>query len=178
MKHILLPLSFLFLLVISSCNPRTVTDARTKSGSARVAKIYKTYEEFAPRIHPKTNDKTIYIVNFFATWCTQCRKEIPHLVALDKKYKNNSGVKVLFVNLDEKSRQSYVPSFMKKYGIQSEVVSLIDPDQEKWITAINKSWNGSLPGTLFIKGKHREFYSYPLTYPELERNIGFMKAKR
>ena len=101
------------------------------------------------------------------------------MVKLDEKYRNNKNVKVLFVNLDESDRQKMVPTFLKKYGISGEVVSLTDPDQGKWIEAIDKNWNGSLPGTLFFKGNQdRKFYGYPLTYNELERNIGFMRNKK
>jgi len=184
---------FLFILLAvgmifsTSCNKKSTSNSTSRPNSTstssakkyQVSKVYKYYEQLAPRLKPKAGDKeTIYIVSFWATWCVECRKEMPEMVRLDNKYKNNPKVKVLFVNLDDADRQRLVNPFLRKYNISGEVVSLTDPDQEKWIDAIDRKWTGSLPGTLFFKGEHRKFYTYPLSFTELERNIGFMKAKK
>jgi hypothetical protein len=80
--------------------------------------------------------------------------------------------------LDAANRQHLVLPYLKKYDIQGEVVSITDPAQGKWILQISPRWNGSLPGTLFLKGdKQRKFYGYPLTLGELERNTRFIKDK-
>lgn len=171
----------LFIAIASSsCNKKTSSNTTGNNTSKyQVSKVYESFGELAPRLTARPSDETIYIVNFWATWCTQCRKEIPEMVKLDEKYRKNKNIQVLFVNVDELDRQRLVKPFLRKYNITGEVVSLVDPDQGKWIEGIDKNWNGSLPGTLFFKGnKHRKFYGYPLTYPELERNIGFMKAKK
>ncbi len=163
-----------FLVFISACSPKTNEGA--KPAMYTVSQVYDSYEDFLPRLETQ-DDETIYIYNFFATWCTQCRKELPHMSKLDRKYWNVPNVKVLFVNLDSDKRQRLLPEYLKKYDIRGEVVSLTDPRQEEWISRIHPGWNGSLPGTMYLKGKHKKFYSYPLTYPELERNIDFMRAK-
>jgi len=103
---------------------------------------------------------------------------MPDMVRLDEKYRNNPKIKVLFVNLDDAKRQHLVPSYLRKHNIKGEVVSLTDPDQGKWIDGIDSKWNGGLPATLFFKGKHRKFYTYPLAFAEMDRNIGFMKEKK
>lgn len=41
----------------------------------------------------------VTLVNFWATWCGPCRKEIPDLEAIHKKYKDK-GVKVIGISLD------------------------------------------------------------------------------
>ncbi len=173
-------LYLLFMILISvSCNNNTqsIAGEEKKQKPYRVSKVYYEYEKMEHRLQAEENDNTIYVVNFWATWCVQCRKELPEMVKLDEKYKKDNNVKILFVNLDEEDRQRFVNPFLRKYNIRGEVISLVDPDQEKWINGIEKSWSGSLPGTLFFKGKHRKFYGYPLTYDELERNIDFMKNK-
>lgn len=181
MRKLLFILLTVGTILNTSCNKKTTSNTTSTSSSKKyqVSKVYKYYEQLAPRLGPRPgDDETIYIVNFWATWCVECRKKIPDMVKLDNKYKNNAKVKILFVNLDDADRQRLVNPFLRKYNISGEVVSLTDPDQEKWIDAIDGKWTGSLPGTLFFKGKHRKFYSYPLPYTELERNIGFMKAKK
>ncbi len=42
----------------------------------------------------------VVLVNFWATWCTPCKKELPYFNRLYAKYKN-VGLKVLGVNLDK-----------------------------------------------------------------------------
>ena len=186
MKKILQLIIVLGIIVCSSCIPKNPGLTTTKPNGNKqetpkykISKVYTSYEQLAPRLTADAKDETIYVVNFWATWCVQCRKEIPEMVKLQERFKNDKKVKILYVNLDEAKRQKLVEPFLEKYEIEGEVVSLTDPDQEKWISAIEKNWNGSLPGTLFFKGnKHRKFYGYPLSYPELERNIGFMRAKK
>lgn len=42
----------------------------------------------------------VIILDFFATWCPPCMKEIPHFVSLLNKYENK-GVKIIGVSFDE-----------------------------------------------------------------------------
>ena len=40
----------------------------------------------------------VVFINFFATWCPHCRKELPHLEeAVYEKYKNNDNFKLLVI---------------------------------------------------------------------------------
>ena len=45
-----------------------------------------------------SNNQT-YVINFWATWCSPCIKELPHFEYVNKKYDNNI-VKVFLVSLD------------------------------------------------------------------------------
>src|ERR1700741_1424345 len=50
----------------------------------------------------RTSSKdTLYIINFWATWCAPCVAELPEFDALKKRY-GNQPVKVLLVSLDFK----------------------------------------------------------------------------
>jgi thiol-disulfide isomerase/thioredoxin len=46
-----------------------------------------------------SNSDTVYIINFWATWCAPCRKEIPQFEQIHKDYSGDK-VKVLLVSLD------------------------------------------------------------------------------
>ncbi|MBW1897106.1 MAG: TlpA family protein disulfide reductase [Deltaproteobacteria bacterium] len=62
----------------------------------------------------------VVILNFFATWCAPCRKEVPDLVRLHKGFAKK-GVSVIGVSLDEEG-QSVLRPFIKQHGITYPVV--------------------------------------------------------
>ena len=55
------------------------------------------YRQLKPYLEKK-NDTT-YVVNFWATWCLPCVKEMPYFQKIHDQYAG-SGVKVLLVSLD------------------------------------------------------------------------------
>lgn len=110
---------------------------------------------------------TTYVVNFWATWCAPCIKELPHFEQLQQE-KNNEKLKVLLVSVDFKSRlKNGVIPFVNKRGLKNEVFLLDETDQQEYIDRIDKSWSGAIPATLFVKGKKRKFAETEFTYPSL-----------
>ena len=67
----------------------------------------------------------IYILNFWATWCEACVVEMPSLVALRNKFKNE-GVELIPINLDQVPETALPEA--KKLGIDFE--SYYDKDQK------------------------------------------------
>ena len=59
-----------------------------------------------------TNQKKIYILNFWATWCPPCIKEIPDLIKLENRFKDD--IKVIYVSVDNNPKK-VIPKFKKKY---------------------------------------------------------------
>lgn len=63
----------------------------------------------------------VVLLNFWATWCPPCRKEMPALVRLSDRYKS-AGLQVVGVNADE-SAPDKVRRFVADYGITYPVMS-------------------------------------------------------
>jgi len=45
-------------------------------------------------------DDVLYVVNFWATWCAPCVKELPDFMAVNQQFKDTDGYKMLLVSLD------------------------------------------------------------------------------
>ncbi len=62
----------------------------------------------------------VVILNFWATWCPPCRREIPSFVWLQKQY-GDKGLVIVGVSLDEKG-PGVVKPFAAKMGINYPIV--------------------------------------------------------
>ena len=63
-----------------------------------------------------SNNKKIYLLNFWATWCAPCLKEIPELLELKKKYSND--LDVIFISVDA-NPPKVIPKFLKKNNFKN-----------------------------------------------------------
>lgn len=116
-------------------------------------------------------DGAIYVINFWATWCKPCVKELPAFEQLNKNYKEN-GVKVVLVSLDfpEKIKTGVIP-FIANHQLQSEIVLLDDPDANGWIPKVSEEWSGAIPATVMVKDGKKIFFEKSFTYEELETEL-------
>lgn len=129
------------------------------------------YEHYSDLEKAVLNDKnTTYVVNFWATWCAPCVKELPHFEQLNSENKN---VKVVLISLDFKNQyEAKLLSFLKKKAIKSEVVMLADKDYNTWLPAVDKDWSGSIPATLIIKNDKKFFVEKMFSsYEELDQYV-------
>lgn len=116
-----------------------------------------TFDELEEKL--PENSEQLVIVNFWATWCKPCVKEMPYFNELSKTYEGDRGVKVILVSLDmETQMQSRVIPFIEDRRLHPEVWLLDDPDANRWIDRVDPSWSGAIPATLFYKGHQRKFY--------------------
>ncbi len=131
-------------------------------------KVY-SFDEFSHWLN-RDSDST-YIVNFWATWCAPCVKEIPDFEQIYAKYKDDK-VKLLFVSLDFPNQlETRVIPFIDRMDMQAQVVLLDDTRANRWIPLVDENWSGAIPATLIYNQDFREFYAREFTYDELEEII-------
>ena len=106
----------------------------------------------------------VVIVNFWATWCTPCMLEMPSLIELKKKFKNEE-LQVLAFNTDEEDQLKNIQKAKAKLKIQDEIN--IIPDKN---TKIAESFNlSAIPVTIiFNRGKVVHFSNGPMDFASIE----------
>ncbi|MBW7674466.1 TlpA family protein disulfide reductase [Chryseobacterium chendengshani] len=116
----------------------------------------------------QTKNDTLYVTNFFATWCGPCVREIPHFKDKISELKDQP-VKITFISLDTKEVwASEVPVFVDKLGIRNNTI-LLDGSQldEKFFKNNFEKWDGgAIPFTYMRKGDKTDEYLGMMT-PEL-----------
>ena len=101
-----------------------------------------------------TKSDTIYITNYWATWCPPCVKEIPDFVKLQNQYKNKK-VKFIFVSIDETEDQAKLQSFVKENKMKN-VYNISREELLSNIGSISTDLVGGIPVTIIQKGDKRE----------------------
>lgn len=119
-------------------------------------------------LHQKDNN--IHVVNFWATWCSPCVKEIPSFEKINQEFKDQN-VELVLVSLDfEEQLETNLVSFVQK-NIKSRVIVVLPDDQEKLITIVDSTWQGGLPATVIYSKNKRVFISGETDYQTLKQTI-------
>ncbi len=139
--------------------------------SQKVSRIYKV-DQLLLRL--KSPD-TVYVVNFWATWCKPCVQELPYFDSLQMNTKT-SKIKILLVCLDFKEDlDKRVNPFLLKNKTQSECVLLDEVNGNDYIDLISTSWSGAIPATLMKKGSKSVFLEKKLKLKDLEQQLSGFK---
>lgn len=112
-----------------------------------------------------------HVINFWATWCAPCVKELPYFEKLNANFKDD-GVEVVLVSLDfPHLYDKKLKPFIIKNKLQSKVVALDDPNMNDWIPKVSDTWSGSIPATIIYNKNLRKFYEQSFSYEELETEL-------
>ena len=122
-----------------------------------------------------TKNEQIQVINFWATWCAPCIKELPLLEKLNAR--NDLNAKITLINLDYADKVEKVNEFITRKNIRSRVLLLDELDYNAWIDKVDKGWTGAIPATLVFDPKtgKRRFVEKELKEGELEELIRSLK---
>lgn len=117
---------------------------------------------------------TLYVLNFWATWCAPCVAELPAFEKLHSRYAGKK-VKVILISTDfRRDVEKKVVPFAKRKNLQSQVVFLDERTPNEWINLVSEEWTGSIPATIIVNKKsgYERFFEKQLGYKELEKAVG------
>ncbi|GGH40068.1 thioredoxin [Mangrovimonas yunxiaonensis] len=168
MKHLLFLLAV--TLMVSCKEDKTAKqEADLVANDAAVTLEVYNFNELEPLL--STQDNKTYVVNFWATWCKPCVKELPYFEKLKSNYQDKN-VELLLVSLDFPNKyESKLKPFIKAHNLKSKVVALDDPDMNAWIPKVSEDWSGAIPATLIFNKDRRQFFEKTFTYQALETEV-------
>ena len=157
MKKIIAALT---VLALASCNKKEETNIQTEEAQTvettekqepQSSTLLKemSQEQISEVFAPKKND-TLYVTNFFATWCRPCMDEMPQM--------KNEKIKFTFINLDEPQNWTKVADFAERSGLKNNIILFNFGNLSQDFFSKNfETWRGdAIPFTLITKGEKRE----------------------
>ena len=116
-------------------------------------------------------DHQLHVINFWATWCKPCVKELPQFTELAKSHPQ---ISISLVSLDfVQDLEAKVYPFLDKKNIDLRVLLIDELDYNLWIDMVDSSWSGAIPATLILEPGtgHRIFLEKEFENNELVETI-------
>ena len=115
------------------------------------------------------------IINFWATFCAPCIKEIPYFQSTAAQFKE---VELILVSLDGPAAYPVkIAAFAQGHALTAPILWL-DENNTGFCSRIDPRWTGGIPSSLFINNKthYRRFFDRQLTEPQVGLEIKKMLA--
>ena len=100
------------------------------------------------------NDGKPFIIDFFATWCKPCNRELDAIAEVYDEWREETGVKIFAVSIDQAQNINKVKPLVDNHGWEYEV--LLDPNGDfKRALGIQM-----IPYVLIVDGKGNIAYKH------------------
>ena len=104
------------------------------------------------------------LINFWATWCSPCKKEMVFLDEFERRYKDN-GLSILSISIDSQKSLAHVRSYIRANNYTYDV--FLDPNRQ-----VFKKLNGNLmPTNVLIDKDGKVLWRHYGYIPGDEKNM-------
>jgi thiol-disulfide isomerase/thioredoxin len=101
----------------------------------------------------------VVLVNFWATYCVPCRKEMPALVALAGRYKAK-GFDLVTISADDPEQENQAKAFLDQNKVPAPVYVRRANSDDKFINSIDTKWTGALPASFLYDKSGKKAQAY------------------
>ena len=114
----------------------------------------KTIDGKTVKTDTLSNNGKPFIIDFFATWCHPCNRELSAIQEVYEEWQEETGVKLIAVSIDQAQNINKVKPLVDSNGWEYEV--LLDPNSDfKRALGIQM-----IPYTLIVDGKGNIVYKH------------------
>ena len=114
----------------------------------------KTMNGTEVRTDTLSNGGKPFIVDFFATWCKPCNRELDAINEVYEEWQEETGVKIFAVSIDQAQNINKVKPLVSNHGWEYDV--LLDPNSE-FLRAVGGQM---IPYTLVVDAKGKIVYKH------------------
>ncbi len=86
----------------------------------------KTINGKSININSIENNEMPIVINFWATWCKPCKKELNNIAEVYDEWQDETGVKIIAISIDDTRSMSKVTPYVNSVGWEYEVY--LDPN--------------------------------------------------
>lgn len=100
----------------------------------------------------------ILLVDFWATWCEPCLRELPELVKLHKRLAGR--FRLVTVSADEAEQEADARKFLARFGVPGPHYIKRSGDDDAFIRSVDPAWSGALPALFLYDRQGRRVRSF------------------
>ena len=116
--------------------------------------ILKTMDGKSVRVDTLSNDGKPFIIDFFATWCKPCNRELDAVNEVYADWREETGVKIFAVSIDQAQNIHKVKPLVDSHGWEYDV--LLDPNSD-----LRRAFGiQTIPFVLIVDGKGEIVYRH------------------
>ena len=141
-KNIILILSLAFVFSLN------------KAKAQLPAVTLKTMNGVEVRTDTLSNGGKPFIIDFFATWCKPCNRELDAISEVYEEWQEETGVKIIAISIDQAQNINKVKPLVSNHGWEYEV--LLDPNSD-FKRALGCQM---IPYTIIVDGKGEIVYKH------------------
>jgi len=86
----------------------------------------------------------VVMVDFWATWCVPCRKEMPELAKMSERLRAR-GFDLVTISADEPDQEAHALKVLKEDGVSPPAYLKKTDDDDEFSASVDAKWSGALP---------------------------------
>lgn len=105
-----------------------IINAQSSAGKVASSSLKKLTGEEVNSLEYIAKDSGLVVLSFWATWCKPCLQELETLNDLYPQWKQETGVRIVAISIDDARNTAKIPAFVSGKGWAFEV--LLDANSE------------------------------------------------